>query len=329
MTVPRIVFLRDSFTLLQWPEAVEELSRHGLTPKQTLEAGDEPHVVGVVVGLGKFGLADAAPFPNLETVARFGAGADNIASDDLWGQRRISSSCTIDLGTRDVAEFALGMIIAALRGVPRDLAGLRATPSRWRVIDRTPALRDAVVGIAGAGHIGLETVRLVAPLTSRVLLWNRTRRDFDLRGVPDDRVEFVSDIMEFARHADVISLHVALGDETLNLIGKKFFETVRASRRSIAIVNTSRGEVVDEAELLAALNDGTVRDAVLDVWSAEGARSTPVVDALRAHPRVLPTSHIGSHTESVLERYSMQCVRNVIALVENRPGDVARYVVRG
>ena len=323
-----IVYLRDSFSILQSPPAVELLAKHGLTPKKDLSPADDPRVVAVVVGLGQFSLADAARFSNLKTVARFGAGADNIAAQDLWRARRIVSSCTSDLATRDVAEFALGLIILATRGAARDLKGLGATPSKWRVIDRTKALCDSVVAVIGAGNIGLETARLVAPLVSRVLLWNRSSRPLELGDVEPAKIERVTDIGEIARRADTVSLHVALGDETRGLIGEAFFNEVRRARRSVALVNTARGEVVDEAQLLAALDDRTVRDAAIDVWSTEGVRESDVVKALRAHPSVMATSHIGSHTDGVLHRYATQCVRNVAALVEDRAVDVAKFVVK-
>jgi phosphoglycerate dehydrogenase-like enzyme len=71
-----------------------------------------------------------------------------------------------------------------------------------------------------------------------------------------------------------------------------------------------------------------VRDAAIDVWSAEGARANPTVARLRAHPSIIATSHIGSHTHGVMERYAMQCARNIAAVVEGRTEDIARFVVR-
>ncbi len=324
----RIVWLRDSFAVLQVPEAVEILRLAGLTPKRELAPEDAPHVAAIIVGLGKFGVEDARLFPNLLTVARFGAGADNVDAKALWAARRIRVSSTIDLATRDVAEFALGLIIMALRGAARDAKALGGNPQTWRVIDRTPALCDATVGIIGAGNIGIETARIVAQLASKVLVWNRSDKPLDLSGIPEGRIERVSSTSEMARRADVVSLHLALGEDTRGLIGKTFFDEVRRAGRSIALVNTARGEIVDETELLVALNDGAVHDAAIDVWSAEGVRSSEIVIALRAHPRVMATSHIGSHTDGVLTRYAMQCVRNVVALVEGRSDDIARYVVR-
>jgi phosphoglycerate dehydrogenase-like enzyme len=84
---------------------------------------------------------------------------------------------------------------------------------------------------------------------------------------------------------------------------------------------------VDESALLQALDDGVAHAAAVDVWSTEGEHANDVVRALRRHPAVLPTSHIGSHTTGSLRRYAMQCARNIAAMVEGRPSDVAAYVV--
>ena len=327
-TKQRIVWLRDSFAVLQVPDAVALFVNAGLSPKSELVPDEYVDVEAVIVGLGKFGVEDARPFPNLKTVARFGAGADNVDSRALWVARGITATSTIDLASRDVAEFALANIIMTLRGAVRDSNALGGHPSTWRVINRTPALCDAVVGIIGAAGIGYETARIVAPLASGVLIFNRSKYKLDPEHFPRRNVSYADSIFDLAEQADVISIHVALNDHTRHMLDKTFFDALRASDRSIALVNTARGEIIDEEELLKALNDKTVHDAAIDVWSAEGPRSSDIVSALRMHPSVLATSHIGSHTNGVLERYSMQCARNVVAILANQARDVARYIIK-
>src|SRR5262249_25726593 len=150
----RLVFLRDSFSILQVPEATQIVRDRGLTLVREVPAGQEGDVVAVVVGLGPFGVPDARCFPNLRAVARFGAGVDNIDVAGLWRERRLTVSCTPGISNRDVAELALAMIILVLRGAPRDIAALSGEPSTWRVIDRGRGLAEATVGIVGCGNIG-------------------------------------------------------------------------------------------------------------------------------------------------------------------------------
>jgi phosphoglycerate dehydrogenase-like enzyme len=323
----RLVFLRDSFSILQVPEAVRLVRSCGLALVREVPAGREGDVVAVVLGLSPFGVGDAQCFPNLRTVARFGAGVDNVDVGGLWNERRLTVSCTPGLSNRDVAEFALAMIILTLRGAPRDIAALSGEPSTWRVIDRGLGLEDATVGIVGCGNIGRETAAMVAPFAAHTLLWNRSTGPMSLPSVAVDRYSRANDLDELARRADVVSVHLALKGETRRLLGHAFFDEIRAARRAIALVNTSRGDVVDEAALLRALNDGTVRAAAVDVWSAEGQRTSETVAALRRHPAVLPTSHIGSHTTGSLHRYAVQCARNIVALVDGHSDHVAAFAV--
>jgi phosphoglycerate dehydrogenase-like enzyme len=322
-----LIYLRDSVSLLQVEDAVNAVRDHGLTPVKDLRPGDEHNVVAVVVGLGKFDLSDAQRFPKLRTVARFGAGADNVDVKGLWQNRRISVSCTPNLSNRDVAEFALAMLILTLRGAPRDISALSAETPAWRVIDRGVSLSESIVGIVGCGNIGLETARLVGPLASKVLLWNRSRKPIEITGIDADRYVRVDDLNELAVQADVISIHLALNSETRGFIGQPFFDKVRSAGRSIAVVNTSRGNVIDESALLQAVRQGVVRAAAIDVWSTERDHSNEFVGALRRHPAVLPTSHVAAFTTGVLRRYAMQCARNIVAAVNGATADVAPFIV--
>lgn len=330
-----LVYLRDSFSLLEVPAAVEILRQHGMRPVKTVDPHARGDVVAVITGLGRFTANDAVDFPGLRTVARFGAGYDNIDVRGLWETGRVSVSYTPDVSSSEVAEFALAMIILTLRGVPRDVAGLTAEPSQWRPIGRGMSLSDATVGIVGCGNIGTATARLVAPLASRVLLWNRSKR------VGSPAGEVVSDLDTLAAQADVISVHVSLTDGSQKLIGAPFFEKVRSLGRSIALVNTARGNAVDEEALLEALQAHVVRAAAIDVWSVEGKSSTLDFDAvaavedrarlrtlslLRHHPSVLPTSHIGAFTGGVLHRCAMQCAYNIVSVIAGEQPGHSSYI---
>jgi phosphoglycerate dehydrogenase-like enzyme len=220
------------------------------------------------------------------------------------------------------------MTILALRRASRDIASLSGDNPAWRIIGRGVSLSDATIGIVGCGNIGLEFARMVLPLASKTLLWNRSKRVLPLETSDAPRHEFVDDLDELVARSDALSVHLALTPDTNGIIGKSIFKKLQLTKRSIAIVNTSRGNVVDEAALLEALNDGCVYAAAIDVWSIEGAATaSDTVRALRSHPAVFPTSHIGAHTTGVLHRYAMQCAQNIAAAVEGRLDDIRRYIV--
>jgi D-3-phosphoglycerate dehydrogenase len=150
-------------------------------------------------------------------------------------------------------------------------------------------------------------------LAARTLLWNRTPRPVHLPGVDPSRYESVTDLNELAACCDGVSVHLALTPQTRGIVGAAFFEQVRVAGRSIALVNTARGGIVDEPALLDALKSGTVRDAAVDVWSTEGAEPTEIVRTLQYHPSVLPTTHIGAFTRGVQHRCAMQVAANIVA----------------
>jgi D-3-phosphoglycerate dehydrogenase len=153
--------------------------------------------------------------------------------------------------------------------------------------------------------------------------------------MPEDRCQPVENLDTVAERSDVITVHLPLTPQTRGLIGKAFFDKVKAAGRSIALVNTARGGVVDEEALLEALQSGIVRAAAIDVWSLEGPGSTldpestaapderdrlRTIGLLRHHPAVLPTSHIGALTTGVLHRCGLQCAQNIVSVVAGERG---------
>jgi D-3-phosphoglycerate dehydrogenase len=185
-------------------------------------------------------------------------------------------------------------------------------------------LSEAAVGIAGAGSIGLEVARIVAPLAAKVLVWSQRGRTLDLPA----GCETVASLDDLALRADAVTVHLALTETTRGVIGKAFFDMVKANDRRIALVNTSRGSIVDEPALLEALESGAVRSAAIDVWSSEGAKDSDIVRTLRRHPSVLPTSHIGAFTTGVQQLYATQVARNIIAVSQGRLDEIAEHLVK-
>jgi D-3-phosphoglycerate dehydrogenase len=148
-------------------------------------------------------------------------------------------------------------------------------------------------------------------------------------------VTWVDDLFELARTCDILSFHVALTDGTRAMINRELLEQMRPGAW---IINTSRGEIVDDAALLAALDDKDLR-AGLDVYNDEPTASTGAFDsALARHPNVYGTHHIGASTEqaqraiaaevvAMLEDYARGEVRNCVNIV-SQPLGTATVVVR-
>jgi D-3-phosphoglycerate dehydrogenase len=205
-----------------------------------------------------------------------------------------------------VAEFCVGTMICAMRGLPAAAAGLSA--GRWDAAgfryDRTGLeLRAATVGLVGLGAVGLRVAELLRGFGSRVLAHDpyadaeaARRLDVELVGLP-----------ELLGRSDVVSLHARLTDETRGMIDAA---ALAAMRPGSVLVNTARGELVDTRALDAALASGHLRAAVLDVFDPEPPAPD---DPLLRRPAVFATPHLAGASRQVAEESAARIAREVAA----------------
>jgi glyoxylate reductase len=291
--------LHSSFELTlhdgDWPPARDELlaavvGRNGLLVNPTERVDGE--------------LLDAAG-PALRIVANHAVGFDNV---DLAAasERGVLVSNTPGVLTRATAEFTLALILDVLRRLSEGDRLIRAgTP--WIL---GPAfmlgatLEGRVLGIVGLGRIGREVARLAEPFGARIVYSSRSQ-------APDvawPRLE----LGELLETADVVSLHCPLTPETRHLIGPA--ELARM-RRDAYLVNTTRGPVVDEAALAAAVAAGEIAGAALDVYE----REPEVHPGLVGLENVVLAPHLGSATTEARQAMGMLCVHALRAvLLEGR-----------
>jgi lactate dehydrogenase-like 2-hydroxyacid dehydrogenase len=229
--------------------------------------------------------------PQLRVVANFAVGVDNV---DLEAAARhgVVVTNTPDVLTRAVAEHALALILAAAKRVVEGDRLIRA--GEWAGWSENPLetleLGGRTLGIVGLGRTGSALARMGEALGMRVI---------SSRPLP------LADVL---READVVSLHVPLRDDTRHLIGA---EELRAMKGSAILVNVSRGPVVDEAALAAALCAGEIAAAALDVFEAEPR----VHPELAAQPNVVMTPHIASATGETRAAMARLAAENVISVL--------------
>lgn len=221
--------------------------------------------------------------PRLRMISRVGIGLDSVPLV-LCRERGIAVSYTPDAVTPAVGELALGLLIATMRAVGEADHGLRA--GRW---DRITGRRigDCTIGILGFGRAGVYLARLLVPFRPRRILIHdiRDRRELLSEVVGDLPAEQV-ELDQLLSESDAISIHLPLTAATRGMLGEFQF---RRMRRGSWLVNTSRGGIVDEAALLAAVREGHLRGAALDVFARE-----PYDGPLLEEPRILLTQHMGS-----------------------------------
>lgn len=249
--------------------SAEELQRN-IGDAEVLIAGTEP--------VGKE-LFDGAP--NLKLICRVGIGLDNV--DLLEARRRgIMVSYTPEAPAPAVAELALGLMLSVLRHTHE--ANALMHERQWkRFFGRR--IENSVVGVIGFGRIGGRVVRLLKGFSPKKILVNDIKSFDDADAALENDFTFV-DKATLLREADIVSLHVPLTSDTKNLLDRKAFSVMKAGS---VVVNTSRGGIVNEADLSDALASGKLAAAAIDVFENE-PYSGPLCDAANC----LLTSHMGS-----------------------------------
>jgi len=241
--------------------------------------------------------------PQLRIVANFGAGYDNV---DLGAARArgVTVTNTPDVLTAATAEFTIALILALLRRVAEgDRLVRRGDAWEWSTTFMLgEGVGGKVLGIVGPGRIGAETARLGEAL--------------GMRAVTAGRGDSLAPLL---READVISLHAPATPETAHLIDAA---ALGAMKPTAVLVNTARGSLVDELALVAALREGAIAGAALDVYETE----PHVRDELKAFENVVLTPHLGSATSEAREAMGMLCLQALHdVLLEGRvPANVVR-----
>jgi phosphoglycerate dehydrogenase-like enzyme len=257
-----------------------------------------------------------AALPSLGIVSRIGAGFDTVdtAACEAHG---IWVANSPDYGVGEVATHALALALASIRNVVRFNDDVRA--GRWHYLSGGTLRRPAslTLGIVGLGRIGKRMAHVARDVVKRVVAYDPLLIDGDFPAY----VERAASLADLAAQADIVSLHTPLDATTRGMIDKRFFA---AAKRDMTLVNTSRGGVVDVADLLAALDAGILRGAALDVLPEEPvAAGSP----LRADPRVILTPHAAFYSVEAEQELRRKAAQNIVTWW--RTGRPDYPVVRG
>lgn len=228
----------------------------------------------------------------LRAVVQASAGLDNI--DAAAAAARGIEVVGVDPGNATaVAELTLMSLIALLRDIRGHWA--RTTTAHWpdREVLADREARGKTLGLVGLGRVGTRVARRAAAFEMDVVAYDPYLPDDAFPARSARRAATLDDLLAAA---DALSLHCPLTEETRGMIGAR---ELAALRPGSVVVNTARGEVLDLAALVRALDDGHLAGAAVDVWPAEPPpRGGPLL-----HPRILPTPHLAGHTaESHRER---------------------------
>jgi glyoxylate reductase len=234
--------------------------------------------------------------PQLKVVANYAVGFNNIAVKEL-NAAGVTVTNTPGVLTDTVAEFTVALIVALAKRIPESDRFTRAgkyvgwAPELFLGSD----LSGKTLGIVGAGRIGSGVARRLAQGFGMKVNYYDIARSVALEA--EVASEYYESLDELLRVSDVVSLHVPLLPETKHLINA---ERLAIMKSSAYLVNTARGPVIDEAALVAALKQKTIRGAALDVFENEPVLATD----LATLENVIITPHIASASEETRGKMS-------------------------
>ncbi len=275
-------------------------------------------VAGVDVLVVRSTRVEAGVFTSgdLELVIRAGAGVNTI-DVDAAASRGVYVANVPGRNAIAVAELVFGLLLAIDRNIPDNVADLRA--GRWDKAryQQARGLFGRSVGVVGVGSIGLEFARRARAFGMEVHAVAKENRDDATRwALGDLGVQYHMSLEEMAAAVDVLTFHVPASPSTQGMVGA---ELLRHVRPGAVIINTSRGDLVDEEALLAAIEEKDLR-AGLDVYQDEPVGGTGEFDSrLARHPNVYGTHHIGASTEQAQEAVADEVVRMIGAFAR---GDI-------
>ena len=251
---------------------------------------------GIIAGVEPYDAIVLANIPNLKCISRAGVGIDNIDLEYAQ-EKNIKVRNTSNVVIRPVAELTLAMIFDLLRKTTFHTVLLKQ--NRWEK-SAGNLLFGKTVGIVGTGRIGKAVAELLAKLGAIILAYDLAP---DERWAGQNNVKYVT-FESLLSSADIISLHISPSGDRSPLIGK---EEIEQMRDGVSIINTSRGEFIDEMALCDGLATGQVGSAGLDVFPEE-----PYTGKLIEFDNVVLTPHIATLTiESRLEM-EIQATQNLL-----------------
>lgn len=260
----------------------------------------------VVLSNFKYGKDVMESCPSLKMVCVAFTGVDHV-DIDYCREKGITVCNCAGYSTSAVADIVFAMVISLARNI---------IPCQDKA--RNGGTKDGLVGfeldgktfgIIGTGAIGTRVAKIANAFGCKVIAYSRTKKD-----LPD--VEFVT-MEELLKNSDIVSLHVPQTPETTGLIGKEQLELMKPEA---ILINTSRGPVVDSAALAAALKNGTIAAAGVDVFNCEPP--LPAEEPLLAAPNTLLTPHIAFASHQAFEKRADIVAENIKCWLEGNPQNV-------
>ena len=274
-----------------------------ITDKDAFIAANGAKIRGLVGGSGH-GKIDAAfmqRFPNLQIVGNFGVGYDGV--DAKWaGENGIIVTNTPDVLTDEVADLALGLLIATVRRLPQ--ADRYVRDGKWPAgnFPLTGSLREKKMGILGLGRIGAAIARRAEAFGLTLSYHSRSAK-------ADVPYQYYASLVDMARDVDILMIIAPGGESTRGIVNREVMEALGPAG---TLINVARGTLVDEPVMVELLKSGKLGSAGLDVFEKE-----PTVPAeLFALENVVLLPHVGSGSHYTRNKMGQLVVDNVVSFAK-------------
>ena len=236
----------------------------------------------------------------------FTSGMRNKSIDLEYTKSRKIIVCGTEINSNPTAEITWALILGLMRNMKQEIDNM--FQGYWQTTVGFE-LKGKILGIIGLGKIGSQVARIGKAFGMQVVAWseNLNLSEADKLGVLPMSKE------ELFRQSDIISLHVVLGEKYKNLITEK---ELKIMKRTCFLINTSRGPIINEKDLIQALEDDVIAGAGLDVYDKE---PLPQDHKLRFLPNALLTPHLGYVTEENYSIFYEQMIENLYSCIEGKP----------
>ena len=256
-----------------------------------------------IVGVETIGDSVLENTPALKIISKYGVGLDSIDQESLKS-RNISLGWTGGVNKRSVSEQTLCFMLGLCRNIFG--SGFKLKNSEWNK-DGGHQLSGKTVGIIGCGHIGSDVARLLSPFGCTLLVRDIVDKSDFCREHGASEVG----LDEVLEKSDIISLHVPLTELTRQMVNENFLQRMKSTA---FLVNTCRGEVVDQEALKIALSQKIIAGAALDVFIEE-----PPTDAeFLSLPNLMVTPHIGGNAREAVEAMGQSAIDHLVSFFKNQ-----------
>ena len=260
-----------------------------------------PGIDGYIAGVDTIDKEVIQAADQLRIIARYGVGVDAI---DLEAARQagIMVCNTPGANSTSVAELTIGLMLSLARNLPVAFQATKA--GEWPRLSGL-TLEGKTIGLIGFGAIGQHVARRLSGFNCTILVYDPL-----VKHAPQElaNVQILSSD-EVIRRSDFLSLHCALTAETKNMVDARFLAQMKPGA---FLINTARGELIDEGALFDALQDGKLRGAALDVFTHQPpGKEHPLLGL----PQVIASPHMGAHTDSATNAMGWMALRECLAVL--------------